>query len=543
MKPVNKTFLVFLFIIAMAITGAGLVLYVTRGGIGVQSDSAFYVGVARSLVAGHGLGLTRPTIGFEFFSIFPPLYALCLAGLDTIGLDIIAAARWMNALLFGLTIALAGSFFIWKWKAPLPAILVSALLTFSPSMISAHAWLLSEPLYYCLATVSLLALVIHLTESGWKWLIISACAAALAALDRYAGLALAAGGLIILFLQPGANLRLRLQRTTLFGLISLLPTAVWLGIARILGGSVAGRALLSPAGIGSKIAGILSSLKSTLISWVPFSADLPFISDPHKYKPFWIILILLTLALFFWTMRVIRRGEKKTTLLTRPGILLSVFLVFMVCHLLVFLGASLFLSESPSAGDRNFAPLLFSVYFILGAIFFMYISYYQENSRIRTMIYLVTGLLVVLSIAQGVRAVTAYSPDGLGYNTRNARQSPIYQAIRALPDELLIVCNDPNITLFHTDRAAYPLVEQYTLNPEWDFPVYGQGRNRTDKGQLAFDQGLAALVLLPDAYWEFELIYGDKTDQRMEGLTHGLYLYYEGPDGSIYLKDISILKK
>jgi len=40
-----------------------------------------------------------------------------------------------------------------------------------------------------------------------------------------------------------------------------------------------------------------------------------------------------------------------------------------------------------------------------------------------------------------------------------------------------------------------------------------------------------------------QLVYGDKTDERMAGLTEGLYLYYEGQDGSIYLKDISILNK
>jgi len=519
-----------------------MVLYATRGGIGVQNDSAFYIAVARSLAEGHGLGLTRPTIGFEFFSIFPPLYSLCLAGLDATGLEILAAARWMNALLFGLTIAMAGGFFLWKWKAPLAGCLVAVLLAFSPSMIAAHVWILSEPFYYFLATVSLLALVIHLTGSGWKWLVLSAVAAALAALDRYAGLALAACGLVILFLQTGVNLRLRLKQTAVFGLVSLLPTAIWLGIARVFSGSVAGRALLSPADAGTKIAGILSSLKSTLITWVPFSADLPFISDPHHYKPFWIALILLGLALAYWTIRILRKTGSDKTAIQQSVDLLRVFLVFMVSHMLVFAGASLFLSESPSAGDRNFAPLLFSAFFILGAVFFIYIRNYRENNKIEIMICVVSGLLVVFNLAQGVRSVAGYSPDGLGYNTVDARRSPIYQAIRDLPADLLIVCNDPNIVLFHTGRAAYPLVEQYTLNPEWDFPVYGQGRNRTDKGQLAFEQGQAALVLLPDAYWEMQLVYGDKTDERMAGLTEGLYLYYQGLDGSIYLKDISIFK-
>ncbi|MGA9398013.1 MAG: hypothetical protein WBV22_07110 [Anaerolineaceae bacterium] len=541
MRSALKTFVPYLVIVAIALIGFVNVLFATRGGIGAQSDSAFYVGVARNLAAGHGLGLTRPFTGFEFFSIFPPLYSLILAGLAASGFDLIEAARWMNALLFGLTISLAGGFFIWRWKSSFAGTLVAALIAFSPSMIAAHAWLLSEPLYYFLGTISLLALIIFLTGQRWTWLVLSACAAALAALDRYAGLALVICGLITLLFQPSSGITVRIKRLVVFGLISLVPTGIWLWVARIQSSTIAGRELFTPDQIVPRLVKLIGPLKQTIISWVPFSDVLPFISDPHHYKPFWIIAILVVISLAILLLAAIRRGNKNGILIASPVYMLCVFCLFMACHLLVFAGATLFLSSSPAAGDRNFAPLLFSFYFLLSASMVIILRTFQDHKRIRITTVVIAVILIGGSMVQGVKTVAAYPADGLGYNTRSERQSPIYDAIRKLPEDLLIVCNNPNVILFHTNRGTYPIVELYTQNPEWDFPVYGQGRNHTDQGQLAFEQGRAALVLLPDAYWEVQLVYDDKIDRRMAGLIKGLYVYYDGYDGEIYLKDESVL--
>jgi hypothetical protein len=540
MKRKTQEQLASVAIVLIALVGAGLVLVATRGGIGAQSDSSFYIGTARNLAAGQGFGLTRPYTGFEFFTLFPPLYPLVLTGIELSGLEMISAARWMNALLFALTIATAGFFFLWKWRTILPACLVSVLIAFSPSMIAAHAWLLSEPLYYLVATISLLSLVIYQEQPRWTWLLVSAVAAALAALDRYAGLALAGCGAIILLLRPTASLLMRFKRTTVFGLISLLPTAIWLGVVNLHSDSIAGRELLDPANISQRLLKLIPPLKQTIIDWVPFSTELPFVSDPHQYKPFWIIAILFAAAFTFLILKIIRREKPSGKTTSGQVSLFIVFVVFILCHLLVFLGASVFLSASPSAGDRNFAPLQFGAYFLLAGSLVVLL---QTATRrwIKTLIVAAASLIMVVQIAQGIRAVKAYPAEGLGYNTVGARQSQLYQAIRSLPDDILIVCNNPNVILFHTGRAAYPIVEMYTANPEWDFPVYGQGRNRTDQGQLAFEEGRAALVLLRDAYWEFQLVYGEKTDERMAGLVKGLFEYFDGYDGQIYLKDAAAL--
>lgn len=540
MKKIKKN-LYLLLNLVIAILGGGLILYATRGGVGAQSDSAFYLGVARNLAAGHGLGLTRPFTGFEFFAIFPPLYSIILAGLAAIGLDLIEAARWMNALLFSLTIALAGGFFIWKWKTPSVGILIALLIAFSPSMIAAHAWLLSEPLYYFLGTLSLLAVIEFLSNHSWKWLVISAAAAALAALDRYAGLALALCGLVTLLFQPSTLLAVRIKRMLVFGLISLLPTGIWLWVVRVQSATIAGRELYAPDQLVPRLAKLVAPLKLTVISWIPFSDVLPFISDPHHYRPFWIFTILVMTALAVLLVMVIQKRSKPGELITSPVSMLRVFMIFMACHLLTFAGATLFLTASPAAGDRNFAPLLFSIYFLLSTSMVIILRTFQNNHWIKITTYGIAILIAGACMAQGIKAVAAYPADGLGYNTHAARKSPIYNAMRKLPENLLIVCNNPNVILFHTNRGTYPVVELYTLHPEWDFPVYGHGRNRTDQGQLAFEQGRAALILLPDAYWEFQLVYGDKTDQRMAGLTDGLFVFYDGYDGRIYLKAESVL--
>jgi hypothetical protein len=541
MKPNVKSCLNSLLIVALSITGSGFVLHATSGGIGVINDSAFYVGVARSLTDGYGIGLNRPHIGFEFFSVFPPLTSLVLAGLNIIGLEMITTARWMNAILFGLTIVVAGGIFLKKCPSPLPAFLVAALLTFSPSLIDAHVWLMSEPLYYFMATISLLGLAVYLTESRWSWLVISAVAAAMAALDRYAGLSLAPAAILVLIFQPGINFRLRLKQTGVYGLISLTPSFVWLLISQIKSGTFAGREPLSMIYTLPKVREIIPSLKLTVINWIPFSEKLSFISDPHQYKPFWAILILLAISLVLWAIWLAGKLNKKNGEKVKVTPLLILCLVFMVCHMLVYTVAKLFLNNSPAIGDRNFAPLLFSGYFLLGALVSIFLQAYHGNARTTFLIYLVCSVIVLLNGINGLQIVKSYPSDGMGYNTTASRGSPIYTAIRYLPESLLIVCNNPNMVLFHSNRYAYPLIEEYTHNPEWDFPVYGKGRDRTDRGQVIFDQGQAALVLLPDAYWELQEIYFDKIELRMIGLTSGLYLYYSGLDGSIYVKDASVL--
>ncbi len=542
MKILTKSSSTWFLLAIIALAGMLNVLIATRGGVGAQSDSAFYIGVARNLSAGQGYGLTRPYTGFEFFSLFPPLYSLVLAGLAAISPDLIEAARWLNAILFGLTIALSGGFFIWKWNSRLAGILIAVLLAFSPSMIAAHAWLLSEPLFYFFGTVALLSLMLSLSGRGWSWLVLSACATALAALDRYAGLALVLCGWIALFFQAGTRFSHRIKRMALFGAISLAPTAAWLWIVREKSATIAGRELFAPDEILPRLVNLAGPLKQTIIEWVPFSDQLSFISDPHQYKPFWIITILAAIVLAALFIVAIRRSGQAGQSIAAPLVLLRVFVVFMACHLLVFVGATLFLTASPAAGDRNFAPLLFAFFFIMAALLVVIQRIYQNDRRIIPVAAVTTILLIGIQIGFGIRAVSDYPADGLGYNTIQERQAPIYTAIRNLPEELLIVCNNPNVVFFHTNRGAYPIIELHSSNPEWDFPVYGQGRNRTDQGQLAFEEGLAALVLLPDAYWEFQFRYGDQTDQRLVGLTDGLYLYYEGQDGKIYLKDETVLR-
>jgi hypothetical protein len=61
------------------------------------------------------------------------------------------------------------------------------------------------------------------------------------------------------------------------------------------------------------------------------------------------------------------------------------------------------------------------------------------------------------------------------------------------------------------------------------------GDDPTDSVQKAFRENGDALVLFNSSFWQFNKIYGDQTNQRLDNLTQGLYLYAQLRDGAIYM--------
>ncbi|OUC07239.1 hypothetical protein RY27_16060, partial [Litorilinea aerophila] len=89
----------------LALAGAGAVLYATAWGLGASPDSAAYIGVARNLLAGRGLGVPFGQTADVPLTHFPPLYSLALAlvgGLS--GTDPWLSGRWLQAALLALSV-------------------------------------------------------------------------------------------------------------------------------------------------------------------------------------------------------------------------------------------------------------------------------------------------------------------------------------------------------------------------------------------------------------------------------------------------------
>src|SRR5687768_2666146 len=80
-----------------------LMLWTTALGAGVSPDSVLYIDAARNLLAGKGL----VALGIPL-SHYPPGYPAVLALGGLAGIEPLAGARLLNALLFGLNAMLIG---------------------------------------------------------------------------------------------------------------------------------------------------------------------------------------------------------------------------------------------------------------------------------------------------------------------------------------------------------------------------------------------------------------------------------------------------
>jgi len=208
----------FLALVILGGTGVLLVLLNTRLGAYTSDDTYYYIYPAREFIAGKG---------FHPSYFFAPLFPLVLSGLSLLGLDALEAARWLNAVLFGVNIYLTGHL---ARSMQLPAgfaLLAAALVLLSDVTAEIHGWAMSEALAFTFMLLSLDFTVAFIDkQQRWCWWA-AALAAAACVLTRYAALPLVAAiGLALLVYAPGRILN-RFKEAALLGAASLAPIAAY----------------------------------------------------------------------------------------------------------------------------------------------------------------------------------------------------------------------------------------------------------------------------------------------------------------------------
>jgi len=158
-----------------ALGGVGLVA-ATPWGLGLSPDSVVYIGAARSLAQGNGLSLPTDAAAMAPLVHYPPLYPALLALASFSGLDVIAAAKWLNVFLFCANIFLAGVIG-YRVSGLLPfAILTAGLVATAFPMALAHSMVWSEPLFIVCQSAALLFLLSYLRECV-RWNLLAAAVA------------------------------------------------------------------------------------------------------------------------------------------------------------------------------------------------------------------------------------------------------------------------------------------------------------------------------------------------------------------------------
>ena len=208
---------------AAAALGAGLVfLRQASYGPGMGWDAVNYIMAARNLLAGNGLvDLIRPMVSW------PPLYPAMLAGGGLFGLDPYAVAGPLNAVLFGLTVLVAGwwlrhhlhSRFLWLWGC------LAIALALPLAEIASRA--LSEAAFILFVTLSLTQIDAHLSSGKRASLIQAAAFSALACLTRYMGASVILA-VVPLLLAARVAPPEKMKRIVVYTLIAAVPVGLWM---------------------------------------------------------------------------------------------------------------------------------------------------------------------------------------------------------------------------------------------------------------------------------------------------------------------------
>jgi hypothetical protein len=223
----------FYYLLALSLTGAGLVLLATsRYGAGVSADAAKNLSTAASLLAGRGFfdHSGGPLV------YWPPLYPLILAGISRLsGWDVFVSGWYLNVLLAAVNVFLAGMLiFEALQERPFYAYLGVLFVLVSESSLRIHANVSSDPLYISFSLVFLLAANRYLgNRSGLALWGMVACAG-LAMLQRWLGASLVVMGGLVILVRHWKSWRTILRDWAILG-FSLLPVGGWIYFHNIRG--------------------------------------------------------------------------------------------------------------------------------------------------------------------------------------------------------------------------------------------------------------------------------------------------------------------
>jgi 4-amino-4-deoxy-L-arabinose transferase-like glycosyltransferase len=517
-------------LILLSVFAGALVTYTTRWGAWAGSDSAAYLATARSLASGNGFRVLKPS--GEAAILMPPLYPLLLAGSHLIGIDMLEAARWLGAILFGLTILIAGLYFTRLSHTAWLALPAGAVLLSFPVMLRMYSGIMSEALFLVLTLTGLFLMGTYLTNGSRPWLAGAAFACALAALARFIGAALLPTALLLLTLQL-TPLKRRLGDMAVFSLIFAIPMLIW--VTWYLQNATAGIEVAQWNGAWEYLAPVRAGLVTVFWEWLPFQEVLPF-----KRYLLKLAALLLIAAGFsgvtLWTGLRLHGRDGRRWIADGDLRLFALCVLFVILYLLIFVLIYLFRFPPQDVDERTLLPLFPPLVVMLFSITSLLVRA-APNSRTRSWLRSLPWVLSVLGLVAYLPHSLALAErihnNGEGYTSSAWSTSQTVQAVRELPKDIPIISNDTGAILFFTGRMAIEISETYRSEPLLELKRFGD--HPADSAQALFRKGDTALVLFyPSFYWQLHELYQDETEERLEAFVQGLTVHGEFPDGAIY---------
>lgn len=526
--------LVWIGLILAALAGMALVWIATRYGPGVGGDATIYLTSARNLINGVGLGWIEADGSFRSLPYTPPFYPLVLSALGLFTTDLVSAARWWNVLLFGATIVMTGWAVLRVSASPLLALLCAVALAFSPVIVGVQVWAMSEPLFLFLGFAGLFLLLEYFNNPRRWLLVICAVLAGLAFLTRYMGIAyVLTGALALLLFGRGRDSSIRLRwnampQAILFGVIAILPILAWLVIDFTTTGTVGSRSAQPVSAYWQRFLEIGPALERIVLFWL--LPDSVINRLPGLLRAgLWLAPLLLLAGLAAVLARRRASPDPLPAAVLRLPRLMG---LFILVYLVVLAAVQVFTYPPITLAARMLSPVHFAALLLVFALLYRaLVTLLPHRRMILAFAVLAAAGFVALYGLRSARIAQDYNQSGIGYTAPSYRDSAIVAAIRALPQDVPLISNETTAIMFLANRPAYALQEIYQEQPQAEFTRYGSG---DDAAQRVFAGGQGALVLFSENLFEDFGKYGERAGERIDALTEGLYVYYQGEDGAIY---------
>ena len=433
----------------LSLLGSALLLVCTPWGIGLSPDSAMYIGGARGLIAGRGYTMPVENNEYRPVATYTPAYSAFIAAVSLFGPAPLRAARYAQAILMAVNIALAGTviYIVGARRAVGPALFGAMLMLAAPDMLRIHSYAWSEALFVLLVMATAATLAWHIARPRILTLLACGVLLGLIFLTRYMGLAyvIAASGSILLFARVSWLRRLR--DILVLGAVSGLPVIGWAIRNRMLGRDAAARPIMwHPATREHFLFGVQS-----LGKW--------FVPEEGRTLPagVWaVVAAALAAAFYLWLSRRQRTGSQSPSdsggLPCRPIVPLMMAFWIIVYLLSVIAGIS-FVDYTTQMNHRILSPALAC------AIIDACVLFTSLSSRWRTVL-VAFGVALMVQYAFASAAYVNHARDmGIGYAAKMWRESATLRAVHRLPRDKIIYTN------------AWDVIDLFDLRPSRSLPA------------------------------------------------------------------------
>ena len=447
-----------LLLVVLAGLGTAHILVRTATyGAAVTTDSISFLSAAINFFAGEGW---RDLAGKPLVR-WPPLFPLLLAAFGWVGIEPLEAGRLINATAFGLTILAAGCWLRTNLRSRLLVLAATATLAASLPLSRWAAHLMSELLFVLLTTLALMQLATFLnrkTDAPLWW---AAVFTALAALTRYAGVALIGTGVLMLLVRRAPPLAARLKHAIAYGAVSSMPLAGVLTYNWAVSRTLTGRREES----GQSLSDGLSRAADVFRDW----AIPPNAPDGFGYL-LWMaagLVVLAAGAVVVWSGRSV--GRDGQTFGLGPALLFGVFAVAYLVLIVAFVPLVIPVAFPVRYLLPMYVPLLFAGVFLLDRLLSIEAAGWMAAGRYGLAALAVLAILAYIGFSTRENLRLTAQAWRVGYeenwmfNTARWQHSKLLSYLRDNRIEGRIYSNTRDLAWF-ANRTAAPSKYQEILN-------------------------------------------------------------------------------